>query len=491
MALSGADITNLKKHQQYCECRFVSFTDFGPGSILSFSDGAWTPLDLINIHPRHSWVQASGAITLDGVDSRQISGAAVTGYVWTLVSGGGGLVDNADGTATYTAPAGTGTAVIQLESDGNTLPNYARVAFGLTRLNIGTVTGFHADISTGGWELTARAYGDCTGLERQKGILLVVNDYWNGSNSDFGGYKWSNGVFYGYIDRVRTIHVDSEVAYLEIKIVSPSMLLNRGSVDDLYFVRTDTADDNIVYATFMAIHAAWWILTQDYNQRHNVFISTDDNAILNLKVGKGPMFDVVQDIAARTFFVTYDSKLGDMYVTGDIDVRNADSWSGNEDVEFTLDEDMFDAMDAQWEDITNFGDPPSINDPTYGLVELTAIGSDLEELFSKYPTGGAFAGGLIAQVGGLICETQADLDTWASKYIFKLQPALTVSIRMFLFHHVDLYTLVAWGVTIRNDLTNHGMGAPLSQTYVTGIDFDIDPGLGTWRGAIQLQSRVT
>jgi len=490
MALSGGDVTNLKKHQQWCDCRFVSFAAHNVVNITTFGDGGWTPSDLINIHPRHSWVNSQDPITLDGTDSRQVDGTAVTGYAWTLVSGGGGLVDNADGTATYTSPAGTGTAIIRLKSDGNTSDNDARVAFGETRLNIGTVTGFHADISTGGWELSVRAYGDCTGLERQKGILLVVNDFWNGSGSDFGGYKWSNGVFYGYVDRIRTIHIDSEVAYLEIKIVSPSTLLNRGSVSDLYFVRTDTADNNIVYATFMAIHAIWWLLENKYNTRHNVYISTDDNAILNLKVGKGPQFDVIQDIAARTFYVTFDSKLGDMYVVGDIDVRFSNYFT-NIGAEFTMDEDLFDAMDARWEDITDLGDPPSIVDPTYGQVELTAIQSDLEELISKHPEDVAYGGGVIAQVGGLICETQADLDVWADKYFFKLQPQMTASFRMFLFHHVDLYSRIGWNVTIRNDLTNHGMGSPANDLYVTGVDFDIDPGLGTWRGAIQTQSRVS
>ena len=169
MALTGGDITNLKKHQQWCDCRFVSFAAYDVVSILSFSDGTWTPDDMINIHPRHSWVLATDNITLDGTDSRQRDGSAVTGYVWTLVSGGGALVDNTDGTATYTAPAGTGTAIIKLNSDGAVDDFYARVAFGLTRLNIGAVTGFHADISTGGWEMTVRAYGDCSGLERQKG----------------------------------------------------------------------------------------------------------------------------------------------------------------------------------------------------------------------------------------------------------------------------------------------------------------------------------
>ena len=487
MALTGGDITNLKKHQQWCDCRFVSFAAYDVVSILSFSDGTWTPDDMINIHPRHSWVLATDNITLDGTDSRQRDGSAVTGYVWTLVSGGGALVDNTDGTATYTAPAGTGTAIIKLNSDGAVDDFYARVAFGLTRLNIGAVTGFHADISTGGWEMTVRAYGDCSGLERQKGILLVVDDYWNGANSNFGGYKWAQGVFYGYVDRVRTVHIDSEQAYLEVKIVSPSTLLNRGGVCDLYFVRTDTPDDNIVLADFMAIDAVWWILYR-HNLRHNVFISTDDNAILNLKVGQGPLFDVIQDIAARTFYISYDSKLGDLYVVGDIDIRYGDYFTGL-DVEFTMDEDLFDAMDAQWEDITDLGDPASIADPTYGQVQLTAVGSDLEELFSRYPDS-SWAGGLIAELGGLISETQADLDTWAQQYFYKLQPELTASIRMFLFHHVDLYSMVTWGVTIRNDLTNHGMGTPTATTYVTGIDYDIDPGLGTWRGAIQLVSRA-
>ena len=491
MPLSGANITKLKSHQQWCDCRFVSFPAYAVEGISSFADGVWTPGDMVNVHPRHSW--AAATITLDGNDSIQRDGTPATGHVWTLVSGGGSLEDNLDGTATYTVPGGSGTAIIELATDGSSGGNnyLAYVAYGLTRLNIGAVTGFHADVSTGGWEMTVRAYGSCSGLERQKGILLVVNDYWNGSEDTFGGYKWADGVFYGYVDRIRTVHVDGEQAYLEVKIVSPSTLLNRGTCCDLYFVRTDSGtDDNIILANFMAIDAIWWMLEGGYNTRHNVYISPDDNAILNLKVGNGPMFDVIQDIAARTFYVSYDSKLGDLYVVGDIDVRYSNYFVGLSE-EFTLDEDLFMAMDAQWEDITDLGDPPSVADPTYGQAQLTAVGSDLEELISKYPSDVAYSQGLIAELGGLICEMQADLDDWAQAYFFKLQPALTASISLFLFHHVDLYSEVAWNVTIRSDLTNHGMGElDTPSTYVTGIDYEIDPGLGTWRGAIQLRSRV-
>jgi hypothetical protein len=491
MGLSPTEEAKLASAVQFCQCRFVTFDVKYAASVGSFVDGVYAFDDLVNIHPRHSWVANSASIIVDATDSIQRGGAASTGHVFTDVSGSGTLVDNSDGTATYTAPAsGTGTYIGKCVTDGNTNNNYFYIAYGDQGVDVGKVTSFHADIGTGGWELTLQAFGDCSGLERQKGILIVVNDYWNGSEDTFGGYKWSDGAFYGYVDRIRRVHEDFQQAYLEVKVVSPSILANFGYSPDLLFVTSDTADDNIVVADFEVMDAIWWILIETgYNLRHNAYISDDDNTVDNLKLGKGPVFDVIRDVAARSFYVVFDSKLGDTYVVGDPDVRYGNYFTGFSDV-FTLANANIEMLDIQWEDICDpEGDPPDPPDPTYAQVHLTAIQSDLTEISSTWPSSPTVDGGNLAELSGLICETQATLDAWAEYYWYKLQPYLQGSVSMFLMHHVDLYDTLLFNITIR-ELTNTGTSIDYDEIYVTGIDYDIDPGMGTWRGQVQFISRA-
>jgi hypothetical protein len=490
MGLTPTQEGKLDSAVQRCECRFVTFAAHYAASLGSFADGVYSFDDLVNIHPRHSWVANSASITVDATDSIQRGGDASTGHVFSDVSGSGTLVDNTDGTATYTAPAsGTGTYIGKCVTDGNTSNNYFHIAYGDQGVDVGAVTGFHADIGTGGWELTLHAYGDCSGLERQKGILIVVDDYWNGSEDTFGGYKWSDGVFYGYVDRIRTVHEDWQQAYLEVKVVSPSILANRGYSPDLLFVTSDTDDDNVVIADFEVMDAAWWIFIEmGYNLRTNVYISDDDNTVDNLKLGRGPMMDVVRDVAARSFYVVFDSKLGDTYVVGDPDVRYGNYFIAFDNI-FTIDNTNIELFDIQWETISDLGDPPDPPDPTYAQVHLTAIQSDLTEITSDWPAAVTVDGGNIAELGGLICEDSDTLDAWAQLYWYKLQPYLQGSVAMFLMHHVDLYDTLLFDVTIR-ELSNTEVTIDSDEVYITGIDYDIDPGMGTWRGQVQFISRA-
>jgi hypothetical protein len=279
---------------------------------------------MVNVHPRYSWVANSASITLDATDSQQRSKAAATGITFTKLFGSGTLVDNADGTCTYTAPAsGSGTFYITVKTAGNTTGVTAAVVYGNSNLNVGSVTSFSASLSSGGWEMTLRGYGDCTGLERQKGILLVCDDYWNGSEDTFGGYKWAHGVFFGWVDRMRTVFMDSEEHYLEVRVISSYEVLNYGSAPDAFFSATDTGEEDLVHVTGLEAVDAAWIYVQEsgLNDQINFHFFDDGNTITNLKVERGPFMDVIRDIVGRTFGICFSSKLGDIYMPGDPDIR--------------------------------------------------------------------------------------------------------------------------------------------------------------------------
>lgn len=491
LTLTAPQKAKLYSPLQRCDCRFVSFTVYKQKAITSFTPGAYTFLDMLNIYPRHSWVDNSVAITLYGDKSlRKAGGPAPVGHAWTLESGGGGIVANAD-EVTYTAPgAGTGEAVIKLVTDGNAVGSFARVAYGALGLNVGHVTSFHADIDSGGWEMVVRAYGSCTGLERGKGILLVANDYWNGAEDTFGGYRWSDGVFYGYVDRIKRFHQDAEVSYMEVSLISPIGMLNLSEVSDLYFSQADTGVE-IVVGTLKVDDPIWYILHEsEFNQRHNCYFHLDANNIANLKLSRGPIGEVIRDVAARTFSNIFSTRVGDLWVIPDPDVRAGDSyWAGDfgDALRFTLENLNVEAWDIQREDVDDPEGVPSPDDPTIGEVVMTAIKSDLTEITGTWPA--AHPGyGKRVEIGGLITEAQGDVDEWAEAYWWKLQPQLRATVRMFLMHHVDLYMFLGWNYALVG-LSGTEYTGPDNNVYVTNIDFDIDPGLGIWRGGVAVVSQ--
>jgi len=487
MALTGAQVNKLKSAHQRMACRFVSFPVYNVESIGSFTpDSSYTFFDMVNVFPRHSWIDNSASIVLYGDASIQRGGAAATGHTWTL-SGSGSITPNGN-QCTYTAPAsGSGTATINLTTSGSAATNYAYVVYGASEVNVGQVTGFHADVGAGGWEMTIRAYGDCTGLERQKGIVLKIDMYWNGSEDTFGGYRWSNGVFYGYVDRLRRVHEDSGQTYLEITLISPEKMLGYGQVCDLYFSKSDTGEE-IVISDFKVMDAVWYILTGcKFNHRHNVHFFNDDNSPANLKISPGPIWDVCADVAQRTFCNIYCSRQGDFYLIQDPDVRG-----GTVSSQFTITTSLFDSIAVVHQTYGDpQGDPPNPPDFTVGQVVFTALNSDLEEIWARWPSDVNRLDGRIEEVSGLICDSPSTLKTWAGRYWYKLQPTAECDFRVFAMPVLDLYNWIAVTFTPdSNRVTNTGIALSVEDTYITAMDYEIDPGMGTWRGSFHTITRA-
>jgi len=497
MALTGDQLTKLKSTHQRAACRFVSFPEREQTRIGTISPGTYTWSDMINIDPRHSWIDNSGSISLYGNRSLQHGGSASTGHSWTLTGEAGGAaagsISGDSGTAiTYYAPAsGSGIDRIELQTDGSGSGDFGYIAYGGSSLNIGEVTSFHADIESGGWEMGVKAFGDCSGLERQKGILLVLDAYWNGSEDTFGGLQWSHGVFYGYVDRIRTIHEDSEQAYIELKLISPEQLLQYGDTIEVFFA-TSGSDEEVIISDLTALDAVWVLFQESgINNRQNVYIYNDPTSVTNLKLSRGPIWDVIADVAARTFSMIYSDRVGNIWCLPDPDIRWDDY--GAEANEFTLTTELFESIDLQWEDVDDpNADPPNPTDPTVGQVVLTAVKADLSEISSKYPADDDWGEGPRTEHGGLICETQGTLDAWAQRYWYKLQPQLQADLSIFLMPVLDLYDWVGLTYTPdSNRITNTELGTPdRTYNYVTRIDFNIDPGMGTWRGSVSIRSQA-
>lgn len=488
MTLTGDQEIKLSSAHQRCKCRIVAFDTLAAVNLGEVSTGAYTFKDMVNIHPRYSWCEHSATIRLYATDSQQrASKVAATGHTFSLVSGSGSIVDNGNGTCDYTAPAsGAGVAYIKCVTDGNADPGgTAGVAYGTESLNVGEIVGFSASLSSGFWELTVRAYGDCTGLERQKGVLLCCDDYWSGSEDTFGGYVYHNGVMFGWVDRMRTVYQDSDNAYLEVRIVSALEIMNKGSTPDCLFSASDTS--KVQVTGFEAIDAAWiFIQNSGLNSQVNFHFMDDGNTVTNLKLEKGPFTDVIRDVVARTFGVVFSSKLGDVYLVGDPDVRNADfSVAGiNVSEHFQVDEKMIRSSSMTYHKVTNLETP---SDATVRNVLLEAIKSNLDNITASWPE--TPQSGLSETVSGLICESENVLQDWATDYWWKVNRHLEADLEYFLMHHVDLGTFLGWDLAIRAaDLSNYDWYGDFTRVYVSDINYTVEPGMGLWSGSVHVLS---
>lgn len=499
-ALTAPQLARLDSAHQRVDCQFVVLPVWYPQGILTVSGGDITWYDMVNIYPRYAWVANSGSITLDGTDSQEHDRTAATGHVFTKAAGDGTLTDNEDGTASYEAPAsGSGYATIKLVTAGNTFNNYGYVAYGTAEMNVGAVTGFHADIQSGGWEMTVRAYGDCDDFDRNAAVLLVVNDYWNGSEDTFGGYKWSDGVFYGYVSDPRRVHEDSMHTYMEFTLISPEKMMRRATLMELVFA-TSGAGDDLIDASLKVLDPMWWVFQAHFNQRHNCWLFSDSTTVTNLKLSRGPMWDVLEDVAKRSFCAMYATKLGDIHVIPDADVRwQLDYESGGVEGPpeyssiLTLTTDYFEAIDVEhYADPNPGGNGEELPDPPVQQVVLTGIKSDLSEIWARYPGNGSrTSAGSLEKLSGLICEDAPTLETWAARYFHKLCGTVQADVSLFLFHHLDLYSAVSLTFTPNAArVTNTGIALDQISCYVASMDFDIDPGLGRWRGSVHLSERA-
>jgi hypothetical protein len=321
-----------------------------------------------------------------------------------------------------------------------------------------------------------------------------MDTYWNGVKSNFGEYvEWPQFHYFGYVDRKRTIHEDSETGYVELTLISIAHLMNYGFSDEMFWA-TSGSDEEITVAALKVLDIPWGILQKYSNAFHNVIIYDDTTAITNLKIAKGPAWDVLKDVCERTFSTMYCTRMGDIYIVPDPDIRWDDYEPGGITAMFTFDTGLFSSIDLISEDVDDAGaDPRSPDDPTVGQVVFRAIQPDLSEIWARFPADVIYTIGRRVEVGGLVCESEATLRDWAERYYYKLQRAQEADLRLFMLHVLDLYTWVGLTFSPNTDrVTNSGISSPVeSDYYVTSVDLNLDPGMGTLTGSthIRVQSR--
>jgi len=411
MPLTPEQEEKLRTSPQRMEVRFACFPLFH-FEVTEDNGGPLTFPPMVRICPRYSMVIAGESIDLYGGDSYVRGGGGVSTWAWTVESGTGITLDNAStATVTVNTSAAT-TAMIKLTVTGAGGSNfsYAHVkvyASGSQGFDgVGEVKSWRASDEQGGTEVVlecTKSFELTPGVPEMsihRGMLIWTEDYWGGTKETFGGYKYPQGLFYGYV-RGRDFKHDGDRDTVTYTLESPSMFL-RGEVQNTRWGQSAATGVHSV-ADFRPIDALWHLLQTHTNfcQYHGVVLWYDQNYISNLQIDKADLWTIIEDVAERTFGIAFCDRYGELKVVPHQVIRGQEWW-GTPDPIMEFDEGMF--LDLE------LHKPSEI--PWIDYVELWALTSDLREISAS--AGSKAYGGRRFTIKGLICDSEITLDGWAT-----------------------------------------------------------------------------
>ena len=329
MALTNSNITDLRNADQ----RFRASIALFPAVTLATtapSPGAGSAIALLPmpmVSPRYSVLAYSATITLYARDSynRGVQYVGDGNIAWVNTGGAGSLVDNGDGTADYTAPAsGSGPNAITMTATNSNGTSDAIVQVQYPKTthdqNVGNIGGIQASLSGHGWTMTMKVMGDASAFTIGTGVLLDVVDTWAGSESTFGGYKYPEGNFYGYIVDTSYFEDWAGNRWLAVQLKSSWHLLERHEIGETYWGKT-AATGRFYIADFHPVDAIHKILTEmvDYSKYHNVTLFTDENTIDDFIIGKGTdaqtnLAMIVADVMGRGLAVAITDRYSSLFM---------------------------------------------------------------------------------------------------------------------------------------------------------------------------------
>jgi hypothetical protein len=486
MALSAQQLTYLKTCDQRFKASVALFPAYSP-TITTPTPGAGTLLNhkpIPMVSPRYSVVDNSGSITLYATDSYNRGGEYVgnSNIAWANTGGSGTLVDNADGTATYTAPAsGSGTNLITMtasndygDKDAKVYVAYPKSAYDAIAAEIASMSG---SVEQKGWTVTLRVRGDTSAFEIGKIVLLHIDDTWSGTTSTFGGYKYAEGVFCGYITDMQYFESWDGQRWLGIEAQSSWWKLDQIQIAETYWGRTK-ATGRYYRSDFVPVDAAWKFVNDitDFTSRHNVTLFYDTNVIDDLIIGKSAdgytsLATIIEDLMGRGLAIAYTDRYSSLMCIPDPDVRSAEWWGTPEP--------MFDSSGdgALTEQFCFSYEIQRHHTPNVKKLSLIAYDSSKLGLWAVSQASAGSPGSESA-IKGLLCDDVLQLVAWAKEKRAQMNKPWHIRADIPLNHVVDICSPVDVDFTnplLAGGLTAAGLAWVESISYRPTTD-------GKWRG---------
>jgi len=486
MALTAQQMDYLRTADQRFRAKVAVFDAFTLTATNPEVDDAGeqlAPLPLPRMSSRYSVVANSGEITLDATESRNRDGSYVgDGNVSWALTGDGSLNDNSNGTATYTAPAsGIGTATITLtvangngSKDSYGFVQYPDTAFDDEVAEIATISG---GLEQHGWKMTMRVLGSAAAFTLGKGILLHVEDTWGPTTSTFGGHRYAEGVFFGYIADVKGFEDGAGDYWTGIELRSPWWLLERVRVGETWW-SLEAQSGAYYLSDFAPADAVWHFLNDitDWSAYHDTTIWTDGNVVDDFIIHASDLATIVLDVLGRSLGKAFCDRYGNLFCIPDPDVR-ADEYWGTPAPVFSSEDSGGGPLSETL--VTN----RTIHYLPYQVRRLTLEAYDQSRMGIFAISENATAPGTDASEAGLLCDDASRLASWAVQKRAQMNREWKVDVSLPLNHTVDICSFVDVCFTAGrqvNPLTASG------RTWVSQITYRPDISRGSWVGTWQL-----
>jgi hypothetical protein len=484
MGLSAQQLAYLRTADQRFRVKIGLFPAYAPvitpPTITAVTGQALAPKPMAMVSPRHALVANGASITLYATDSYNRGGAYVgNGNVaWANTGGAGTLTDNGDGTASWTSPAnGSGTNQITMTatnangtSDAYVFLQYPDTTNDSVVAEIATIS---ASVDQNGWQILFRVRGSASGFVVGAGILLHIEDTWNGTTSTFGGYKYPEGNFYGYITEAQYFEDGFGETWLGVQCNGPWWILERIKVGETWWGRTG-ASGRFYISTFAPVDAIWHFVTQitDFNKYHNCTLFYDNNGIADLIINESDLATIFKDVMGRSLATAWTDRYGSLMCIPDPDVRASEWWGTPSPV--------FDAAgagaltQAYTRDYTITFLPYEERKLTMQALDSSKLG-----MWAISENTASSLGGVNVYPGKLICDSPTSLVSWCAQVRAKHNRKWVINVDRFLDHTVDLMNFVDTNFTSpsqANGPTASGL------TWVNSINYRPDVWGGGWQG---------
>lgn len=492
MSLTSQQLTYLKTSDQRFQAHLGVFPAYSPVvTIPTWSTSAATPLTPLPMPmctPRWSIIGNGDSITLYGRDSYNRGGGYVgdANISFANTGGAGSLVDNGDGTASYTAPGGSGTNAITV-----TVTNAYGSATGIVYVQypettndaiVAEIVSISGSIDQNGWKLLARIRGNASGFVVGAGIMLAVTDTWNGTTSTFGGYHYSEGIFRGYISEAQYYEDAFGETWLGIEVQSPWWVLQRTKIGQTWWGANAASIGQLYLADFAPIDAIWYIVNgiTDFAKYHNCTLFYDTTNVINdLIVDESDLATIIQDIMQRTVCTAFTDRYGSLLCIPDPDVRASEWWGTPAPV--------FDAGGAG--PLTEaYCQNYKITYNPYMVRKYFAEALDSSKLgIYAVSQSNSAVGDVRRYQDKLICDSPLTLVNWVVGLHAQANRLWEMDVERYLDHTVDLMNFV--DVDFTNPTQTNGLTASAT-TWINSITYQPDVFGGGWRGSWHLLKRT-
>lgn len=445
MGFSSTQIGYLKNADQRFAAHVALFPAYSP-VVTTPNPGNGTALNLKPIpmvSPRYSVVANGGSITLYATDSYNRGGVYVgnANIAWVNTGGAGTLTDNGNGTATYTAPAGSGTNLITMTAtnaygskDALVYVAYPKTTYDGLVAEIASISG---SLSQKGWSILLRVRGDTSDFAVGKIILLHVDDTWDTTTSTFGGYKYSEGVFCGYITQLGYYEDYDGERWLGVEAKSSWSKLDLIQLGETMWGRTKRVG-RFYRSDFVPVDALWYLLseTTDFTTRHNCTLFYDTNVIDDLVIGSGgdsktTLATIVDNVMRSGLAIAYTDRYSSLLCIPDPDVRSAEWWGTPTPV--------YDGTNPLTETLCQKYEVSQFDVPRTKRLALIAYDSYRLGMWAAVQASAGTQGDEQI-IKGLLCDDTLKLVSWCSEKRAQMNKPWDISVDLPLNHTIDICT---------------------------------------------------